>query len=97
MPLRAAYGRGLAVVVAPGLSAGHEPLRATHGRGPAVVVGLWWTCGLDSSAGDTGSDSISQSRDPKPLKWRFEKKSFLKKTGVKSRLGNLHLRLSPTE
>jgi hypothetical protein len=32
-----------------------------------------------------------------PLKRRFEERSFVKKKGVKSRLGNLCLRLAPTE
>ncbi len=93
----AARGCGCAATAAPGLSAGHGPLRAAHGHGPAAAVGLRWTCGPYSSASGTGSNSVSQSGDPKPLKWRFEEKSFLKKKGVKRRSGNLHLRLSPTK
>ncbi len=76
-----------------GLSVGHGPLRATRSRGPAA--GLSTGHGPLRAARGRGCAAVAG------LWWTCGPDSSAgsqrQEQAVKSRLGNLHLRLSPTE
>jgi len=82
------------IPTAAGLSIGHAPLRAAHGRGP-VAAGLSARHRPLRATHGRGPATVAE------LQWTCGPDSSAnnqrQEHAVKSRLGNLHLRLSPTE
>ncbi len=88
-----ARGRGPTATGAAGLSAMHGPLRATRGRDPATSL----SAGHEPLRAACGHGHAVAAG----LRWTCGLDSSIgdqrQEEVVKSKLGNLHLRLSPTE
>ncbi len=89
------HGCGPAAAGATGLSAEHGPLRAARDRGPVVAGAAGLSAGHGFLHGARGPTAVAG------LWWTCGPDSSVgnqrQEEAMKSRLGNLHLRLSPTE